>query len=1242
MEWVAVDGTEGESGRAAYDVALDPYAEPRPALVCRNAAGRVLKKVPAPVRKSDEADLLQALADWLAEHAAHARSQAERWMTRSLPLPARLLHAVWPDPYWQRVLRHAVVAPYRPDGSADVARAGLLVRAGGDPVRGLRVVSPEGELYLEEPLVTIPHPVLLDPEGRGQLERWRSLLDAYGGEQGVEQLHRTVWWRPRAAPATRHDWRGVDAFDGADFDSGARFERAVSRFGGRIRGETAHFDVYAGRTRHAMRIDLRWQGPMSGTLMNDVYWGARGTARQGAGAYDDIPLVAWSEGMRTVAHLYDARDGGYRQEDRPDASTAYQRFLARCAENADGEGSGVGDSTAPGAWEDSELLDAGGIAPGTEPDAAAGEDALVVCRYGWAGLEEGARIVRLVPRRAAGAEDAVARVLGLVPLAESGSGQEESGPGDAGRRDDTGREVAGREVAGREVAGREVVGREVVGREVAGREVAGREVAGREVVGREVVGRVRSAPAGFLARVCRAEPADARRAIGLLKQLRACGVTAATKPGRAAKGLEAAVTPLEKQSPGLVTAALEEGARIVADAGSPAMAQPLFARAREVENRSGALIDEDALIESFVDCAAAGAVSKRALADHRDALVARLPAPGAARCYRRLVLSWHRAGLPSRPEFAPVLLDFAGGTAPVDEEHRVLLRGLLSHGGMDEATMDVWDGWAPVLTALLRDGTVGPEELLHATAAPTGGGRAALAEAAAGWVRLLRETGAAALLTATGEPAPAGTGEAGAAVDAEDLCAWLDRFARRYRGLRPPVDGLHELLTGIGARLRAEGAVFRALPVLRLPDTQASARDRWLDLGLLDALLAAGVPVREDAAEPLGFVNWLGRAKGDDLPHVLRDDRFAPRLTAELAHPSVCLSLSPRPPHPLVQDPGRVRTLMAGPALRAFAVGRLREHGRRAAAGGVLPLHTALRDLEPFAVPAARRHVAVETEHLLAIEPAVALARTLRDGIPDEWGWPGDGDQWHRGDWAEIRDGGDALLLVGAGRAVAVDGSGLRTRWQDETYDHRKPWQTGLRWEDGAFVTVPFDGADRVRSPAEPAARETVLFPGDDRPRTVHRAVHRVGGTAQEFGELRGPGGDVVAAWALTGRGVFGRRNGRWVAGSPFAPPPGWWHLLRPRDEEGSARLRTVDTATAEELLAAVGPETRTSVRELRGARSGARVVHETTQRVWSELGEAIRRVLPEVTHEHVVDGLAGVLWSAVECRELAARPRGA
>ncbi|WP_344421806.1 hypothetical protein [Streptomyces lavendulocolor] len=44
----------------------------------------------------------------------------------------------------------------------------------------------------------------------------------------------------------------------------------------------------------------------------------------------------------------------------------------------------------------------------------------------------------------------------------------------------------------------------------------------------------------------------------------------------------------------------------------------------------------------------------------------------------------------------------------MDAEHQALLRGLLAHGGMDDATMGVWDGWAPVLSALLSEGARSP------------------------------------------------------------------------------------------------------------------------------------------------------------------------------------------------------------------------------------------------------------------------------------------------------------------------------------------------------------------------------------------------------------------------------------------------------------------------------------------------------------------------------------------------------
>ncbi|MGI5359037.1 hypothetical protein ACQI4E_27495 [Streptomyces sp. CA-252508] len=231
----------------------------------------------------------------------------------------------------------------------------------------------------------------------------------------------------------------------------------------------------------------------------------------------------------------------------------------------------------------------------------------------------------------------------------------------------------------------------------------------------------------------------------------------------------------------------------------------------------------------------------------------------------------------------------------------------------------------------------------------------ALAEAAAGRLRLLRGMGAGALLTGADDAAKSGSpgGDAGAVVAVEDVISWLDRFARRYRGMRQPVEGMPGLLAGIGARLRAEGVPSRALPALRMPDTQASSRDRCLDLGI------------------------------------------------------------------------------------------------------------------------------------------------------------------------------------------------------------------------------------------------------------------------------------VVAAWALTGNGVFGLRRGRWAAGSPFTPPPNWWRLMRPRDEAGSARLRGVDTATAEDLLAAVGPETRADVAGW-PMRARVREASTTPPSAW-----------PEVTDDRLVDGLAGVLRSAVECQEARARLGG-
>jgi hypothetical protein len=79
-----------------------PSPRPRGQVVARGPRGAVLESVPAPLRDSDAVRQLRELRDWLASHERECLATVEGWMVRSLPVPSRVLYAVWPDPAWQR------------------------------------------------------------------------------------------------------------------------------------------------------------------------------------------------------------------------------------------------------------------------------------------------------------------------------------------------------------------------------------------------------------------------------------------------------------------------------------------------------------------------------------------------------------------------------------------------------------------------------------------------------------------------------------------------------------------------------------------------------------------------------------------------------------------------------------------------------------------------------------------------------------------------------------------------------------------------------------------------------------------------------------------------------------------------------------------------------------------------------------------------------------------------------------
>ena len=133
-----------------YQVTLEADGK----VACRNATGRRLKTVPAKLKDDPAVVQLRRLAEWLDAHQRQCLATVERWMVRSLPVPAAVIGAVWADETWRSVLRDLVVTGT--DGSV----AGFLRDA--DPQRGLGVVDLDGDtVRLSDAEVRIPHPVLL-------------------------------------------------------------------------------------------------------------------------------------------------------------------------------------------------------------------------------------------------------------------------------------------------------------------------------------------------------------------------------------------------------------------------------------------------------------------------------------------------------------------------------------------------------------------------------------------------------------------------------------------------------------------------------------------------------------------------------------------------------------------------------------------------------------------------------------------------------------------------------------------------------------------------------------------------------------------------------------------------------------------------------------------------------------------------------------------------------------------------
>ncbi len=477
------------------------------------------------------------------------------------------------------------------------------------------------------------------------------------------------------------------------------------------------------------------------------------------------------------------------------------------------------------------------------------------------------------------------------------------------------------------------------------------------------VGRVQRQSLGFPAWALVNDPANGRHALAVVKEMERLARLVTGKPGLAKEGFDEIGDRLDRSVPHFLPTYYEQVARLFLAAESHQHASVFFGKARAAEQRHALEIDEERLREVFLEFAGAGALSGKVLREHAKGLAARLSGQEAYEQFRTLSLQRCASGI---APYAGMLEDLRrlakGAGLAARAEECSLLAEIIHSGAMTRAAGSFWKSALPALAELAQADPAVRQRLL--TLFPTAGGDAkdAFDEA---WLALLDRCGAIGLLME------------GAASAADWLGAWARHRQRGWRESNRLAAEL-ALVERLAPRLIADGTPARIVV------------DRgWrcgTDLDLLDAALAAGVPVADPPDEENGLElrYWLqddseGRR---DLVALTSDARFAPLLRQAVENLSTADG-------PAAAPSARLERVAAHPALRTVLADWLEHRAADLTRPIGLPgLDTLLRDVARFAKPSVLATAPEAVERIASFDPAPVLARSLRSGLFDELGWP--------------------------------------------------------------------------------------------------------------------------------------------------------------------------------------------------------------------------------------------------------------
>ncbi|RBQ20452.1 hypothetical protein DP939_11780 [Spongiactinospora rosea] len=421
----------------------------------------------------------------------------------------------------------------------------------------------------------------------------------------------------------------------------------------------------------------------------------------------------------------------------------------------------------------------------------------------------------------------------------------------------------------------------------------------------------------------------------------------------------------------------DQVARYHLEAGHPQRAAVMFLRARRAEDEHGLAVQESARRAAYLRFALAGALPTKAVAAYAAGLAERHPPARAHAELLELVAGYTGGGLPPWPALPRQLraLAKAAGLDPAEEERRAFAL-LLRAPATRHASAAFWNANRARLVRLAKRYA----ELRHALLYlfPD-------ADMDEWWLALLDETGALADLARA------------------EAAGWLTRMAAhlergRRTGRTPP------LLLDLVTRLKPGAEPVRPA---------GSSRAGVIDADLLDACLAAGLPVADPApGHTIDLDRWLEHRQRD-LAAIGADPRHARLLSTAVgafaARHGVGALLDVAALRPLVRD------------WVAAEVGEI-------ARGGLADAREAVQRLSSGLPPGAAGMAAMPEGVREAIERAdvaVPLTRTLRAGILDELGWDDlDTVADELGPDAEITPSWPVLTVYNRRRAVAVGPSG--------------------------------------------------------------------------------------------------------------------------------------------------------------------------------------------------------------------------